>query len=50
MQQDHLVANLAADLAVISLENLSTVLGYLYQASPQLGERVARQIQPQSEG
>ncbi|REK71917.1 catalase [Paenibacillus paeoniae] len=45
VQQEHLVDNLAADLAGISHETRSIVLNYLSQASPELGERVTRQIQ-----
>lgn len=45
VQQEHLVGNLAVDLEAVSQDTLSIVLGYLYQASPELGERVARQIQ-----
>ncbi|MGD8192338.1 catalase [Brevibacillus ginsengisoli] len=45
LQQEHLVDNLAADLAGISPETQNIVLGYLYQASSDLGERVARKIQ-----
>ncbi|GAB6927861.1 catalase [Paenibacillus sp. JCM 10914] len=44
MQQDHLVDNLAGDLRGVSPAIQSTVLGYLNQASSELGERVARQI------
>ncbi|RAV16649.1 catalase [Paenibacillus contaminans] len=50
LQQEHLVENLAADLAGISLETQNIVLGYLYQASAELGERVARNIQTQAKG
>ena len=42
--QNHLVDNLAADLAVISAETQSAVLKYLYTASAELGQRVATQI------
>ncbi|MFF2889346.1 catalase [Paenibacillus sp. NPDC057967] len=49
VEQEHLVDNLAADLAGISQETRSVVLGYLSQASPELGERVARQIQASSQ-
>jgi len=45
LQQEHLVDNLAVDLAGISTDTQNIVLGYLYQASPELGERVARKIQ-----
>jgi catalase len=44
VQQDHLVDNLAADLAAASGRVQSIVLGYLHNASPELGERVAAQI------
>lgn len=44
LQQEHLVDNIAIELAVISPETQKTVLGYLYQASPELGERVAQKI------
>ncbi|MEK5057162.1 catalase [Paenibacillus sp. FSL H7-0326] len=47
VQQEHLADNLAADLEAVSQETTSIVLGYLYQASPELGERVARLIQSQ---
>ncbi|WP_354503106.1 catalase [Paenibacillus favisporus] len=43
-QQEHLVDNLAADLKGISHETQRIVLSYLYEASPELGERVARHI------
>ncbi|WP_442603943.1 catalase [Paenibacillus sp. KN14-4R] len=45
LQQEHLVDNLAVDLAGISPETQNIVLGYLYQASSELGKRVARKIQ-----
>ncbi|MEK4356842.1 catalase [Paenibacillus sp. FSL M7-1455] len=45
VQQDHLVDNLAADLAGISPETRRIVLGYLSSADPELGERVSRQIE-----
>jgi len=48
MQQEHLVDNLAADLAGISQETRGVVLSYLSKASPELGDRVARQIQSSS--
>lgn len=48
LQQEHLVDNLAADLAGISPETRNIVLGYLHQASAELGERVSRKIQMQS--
>ncbi|WP_195575248.1 catalase [Paenibacillus sp. 1001270B_150601_E10] len=44
IQQEHLVDNLAVDLAGISDETRAIVLRYLYNASPDLGERTARQI------
>lgn len=44
LQQEHLVDNLAADLAGISSNTQTIVLGYLDQASSELGERVARKI------
>jgi catalase len=50
LQQEHLIDNLAAELAGISLETQNIVLGYLYQASAELGERVARNIQTQAKG
>jgi catalase len=43
-QRDHLVDNLAADLAAVSGETRNIVLGYLYNAAAELGERVAAQI------
>jgi len=42
--QNHLVDNLAADLAAVSSETQSIVLGYLHSASAELGQRVAAQI------
>ncbi|WP_040950935.1 catalase [Gorillibacterium massiliense] len=45
LQQEHLVDNLAVDLAGISPNTQSIVLSYLYQASAELGERVARRIE-----
>lgn len=45
VQQDHLVDNLTADLVGISPETQRDVLSYLYEASAELGARVARQIQ-----
>jgi len=45
IQQDHLVQNLANDLAGVSDETRSTVLQYLYNASSTLGERVLKQIE-----
>ncbi|GAB6989754.1 catalase [Paenibacillus pini] len=49
-QQDHLVGNLAADLKGISHETQSTVLSYLYNASVELGEKVAEQIKKKTKG
>lgn len=46
--QEHLVNNLAADLAGISNETRGIVLNYMYQASSELGERVKRQIDMQA--
>lgn len=45
VHQEHLVHNLAADLGAASPELQRVVLGYLAQASPELGGRVARQIE-----
>jgi len=45
LEQEHLVNNLAADLAGIAPETQKIVLSYLYQASTELGERVAQKIQ-----
>ncbi len=42
--QNHLVDNLAADLSHASGETQRVVLGYLYNASAELGQRVAEQI------
>ncbi|WP_127529870.1 catalase [Paenibacillus kobensis] len=50
LAQEHLVDNLAADLAGISPDTQTIVLGYLYKASAELGERVARKIQTQAKG
>ena len=50
VQQDHLVNNLSADLAGISHETRSIVLTYLYNASPEMGERIVRQIEMQTKG
>ncbi len=50
VQQDHLVNNLSADLAGISHETQRIVLTYLYNASPEMGERVVRQIEMQTKG
>lgn len=44
VQQNHLVDNLASDLAAVSPETQKIVLGYLHNASADLGEGVARQI------
>ncbi|WP_010233569.1 catalase [Clostridium arbusti] len=44
VQKKHLVDNLAADLSVVSKETQSIVLGYLYNASSELGKQVAQQI------
>lgn len=44
VQQDHLVDNLAVDLANVSDATQNIVLGYLSAASAELGERVRRQI------
>ncbi|HIW32897.1 MAG TPA: catalase [Candidatus Paenibacillus intestinavium] len=48
--QEHLVENLAIDLAAISNETEQIVLVYLTNASAQLGERVANQIQMLQQG
>ena len=48
IQQDHLVQNLANDLAGISDETRSTVLQYLYNASSNLGGRVLKHIETQN--
>ncbi len=45
IQQDHLVQNLANDLAGVSDETRSPVLQYLYNASSTLGGRVLKQIE-----
>jgi catalase len=42
--QDHLVDNLAADLVNVSAATQNIVIGYLRNASTELGERVAAQI------
>lgn len=42
--QNHLVDNLAADLVLVSEETRKIVLGYLRNASAELGQRVAEQI------
>lgn len=43
-QKDHLVDNLAAGLAPATPATQEVVLGYLHQASPELGERVRQRI------
>ncbi|CDQ40434.1 MULTISPECIES: catalase [Virgibacillus] len=48
IQQEHLVNNLAADLAGISFSTRRIVLNYLSKASPELENRVNRQIHMQS--
>ncbi|GGG53127.1 catalase [Paenibacillus radicis (ex Gao et al. 2016)] len=45
VQQEHLVENLAGDLRGVSPQTQAVVLSYLNQASVELGERVAQQIQ-----
>ncbi|MBB6731584.1 catalase [Cohnella zeiphila] len=50
VHQEHLVDNLAADLAGISPGTQKIVLGYLYQASPELGDRVVRQLGKEGTG
>lgn len=50
VQRDHLVNNLATDLAGISHETQRIVLTYLYNASPEMWERVVQQIDMQSKG
>lgn len=42
--RNHLVDNLAADLAAVSAGTRSTVLGYLHSASAELEQRVSAQI------
>jgi len=49
LQHEHLVDNLAVDLADISPETQNIVLGYLNKASSDLGERVAREIKHHKE-
>lgn len=44
VQQNHLIDNLASDIATVSLTIQGIVLGYLHNASAELGERVAQQI------
>jgi catalase len=41
----HLIKNLGSDLVGVSKETRDTVLSYLYQASPELAERVAYRIE-----
>ena len=48
--QNHLVDNLAADLATVSMETQSVVLGYLRSASAELGQRVSTQIAVYAKG
>ncbi|MFJ7933952.1 catalase [Sporosarcina sp. NPDC096371] len=50
VQQDHLVTNLAADLAGISQETQRIVLTYLYNASPEMWERIVWEIDMQAKG
>ncbi|USG68281.1 catalase [Brevibacillus ruminantium] len=50
VQQEHLVDNLVSDLVGISDETTRVVLRYLYDASTELGERVARGIEVRGEG
>ncbi|MDD9270803.1 catalase [Paenibacillus sp. GCM10023248] len=45
LQREHLADHLAGDLAQVSHGTQHTVLRYLYQASAELGERVATKIQ-----
>lgn len=45
IEQEHLVSNLAVDLAEIPAEIRDIVLRYFFKASEQLGERVANQIE-----
>ncbi len=42
--QNHLVDNIAADLAVVSENTRNVVLGYLHNASAEMGQRIAAQI------
>lgn len=44
IEQEHLIDNLAVDLAVVDRDTLAVVIGHLSQASSELGERVARRI------
>ena len=48
--REHLVHNIASDLGAAVPELQRVVIGYLNQASPELGERVARQIGTQGKG
>lgn len=50
VHQEHLVHNIAADLEAASPESQRVVLGYLSQANPELGERVACQIGTKGKG
>ena len=50
VQQEHLVNNLSADFAGISHKTRRIVLTYLSNASPEMGERVVRQIEMQTKG
>ncbi len=50
MLQEHLVHNIASDLGAAMPELQRVVLGYLAQASPELGERVAQQIANKGKG
>ncbi len=50
VQQDHLVNNLATDLASISPETQRIVLTYLYSASPEMWDRIVREIDMQMKG
>ncbi|WP_261780701.1 catalase-related domain-containing protein [Clostridium botulinum] len=44
LQQNHLVDNLASDLAPVSFKIQRIVLEHLHNASAELGERVTKQI------
>lgn len=44
VQQDHLVDNLASDLATVSLEIQKAVLRYFHKASAELSDRIEQQI------
>ena len=50
LQQEHLVANLTGELVQVSRETQNIVLGYLYKASAELGERVSRAIHGMTRG